>query len=132
LGDLQTLQDNLAEFVGEVATVPAAEQPALINHMVEGLHALLGVAADGIGGTDPDAIQMLQILTEERGSLMDEVRKELLGGAQSLAGREALVSATLLFERLLWMLRRLARAEQATPLASGMSGQAAAAIAAPA
>jgi hypothetical protein len=90
------------------------------------------VAADGIGGTDPDAIQMLQILTEERGSLMDEVRKELLGGAQSLAGREALVSATLLFERLLWMLRRLARAEQATPLASGMSGQAAAAIAAPA
>lgn len=130
LGGLQTLQDNLAEFVAEVSTVPAAERPALVHHMVEGLHALLGVAADGLGGTDPDAIGMLQILTEERGSLMDEVRKELVGGAQSLAGREALVSATLLFERLLWMLRRLARAELDSAPADGESGQQAAAVAA--
>jgi phosphate:Na+ symporter len=126
LGGLQALQDNLAEFVSEVATVPASERPSLVNHMVEGLHALLTVAADGLSGADPDAIEMLQILTEERGSLMDDVRKELVGGAQSLAGREALVSATLLFERLLWMLRRLARTAPGSSLASGMSGQAAA------
>jgi hypothetical protein len=47
-------------------------------------------------------------MTEERGALMERVRKDLLGGAQSLAGRESLLSATLLFERLLWLLRRVA------------------------
>jgi hypothetical protein len=46
-------------------------------------------------------------MTGERGALMERVRKELLGGAQNLSGREALLSATLLFERLLWLLRRL-------------------------
>ena len=50
---------------------------------------------------------MLRTLTEERGELMDRVRKELLGGSKGLAGRQALLSATLLFERLLWLLRRL-------------------------
>jgi hypothetical protein len=40
---------------------------------------------------------------------MDEVRKALLGastGASGQADREAMLSATLLFERSLWMLRQ--------------------------
>ena len=50
---------------------------------------------------------MLDILTEERSALMERVRDELLGGSTNIAGREALLSATLTFERIIWLLRRL-------------------------
>jgi hypothetical protein len=38
---------------------------------------------------------------------MNHVRRDLVAGATSLAGRDAMVSATLAFERALWLLRRL-------------------------
>lgn len=104
---LQTLQDTLAEFVTQLGSVPVVERPALALHMVEGLHLLLGVAGEALADSGGDAAAMLDAMTGERGALMERVRKELLGGAQSLAGRESLLSATLLFERLLWLLRRL-------------------------
>jgi hypothetical protein len=108
---LQTLQDTLAEFVAQLGSVPPEERPALALHMVEGLHLLLGLAVEALddAATDAaaDARDMLAAMTAERGALMERVRKELLGGAQSFAGRESLLSATLLFERLLWLLRRL-------------------------
>ena len=107
---LQTLQTTLAEFVAQMASVPLAERPALALHMVEGLHLLLGLAGEALDESEAaaDARDMLTAMTAERGALMERVRKELLGGAQNLAGRESLLSATLLFERLLWLLRRLA------------------------
>jgi len=109
---LKALQDSLADFSSQLASVPEEERPALVRHMVEGLHLLLGMAGEAMGeATDEaamDAKDMLMAMTEERGALMERVRKELLGGAQSLAGRESLLSATLLFERLLWLLRRVA------------------------
>jgi phosphate:Na+ symporter len=107
---LQSLQDTLLEFATELGTVPEEERPPLAMHMVEGLHMLLGLAADAspnaMGVQDEDAKEMLYRMTAERGGLMDRVRKELLGGAQSFSGREALLSTTLLFERLLWLLRQ--------------------------
>jgi hypothetical protein len=39
---------------------------------------------------------------------MERVRHELLDGSGSLGGRESLLSATLTFERIIWLLRRLA------------------------
>lgn len=106
---LQTLQNTLAEFVTHMGSVPLAERPALALHMVEGLHMLLGLAGEALdeGEAAADSREMLAGMTGERGALMERVRKELLGGAQNLSGREALLSATLLFERLLWLLRRL-------------------------
>jgi hypothetical protein len=109
---LKALQDSLADFSSQLASVPEEERPALVRHMVEGLHLLLGMAGEAMGEAADEAVMdakdMLMAMTEERGALMERVRKELLGGAQSLAGREALLSATLLFERLLWLLRRVA------------------------
>lgn len=105
---LQALQDTLAEFSTQLGSIPEAERPPLAMHMVEGLHLLLGLAGEALDDSAADAREMLGAMTEERGALMERVRKELLGGAQSLAGREALLSATLLFERLLWLLRKAA------------------------
>ena len=104
LQGLRALQECLWEFADVLASVPATERPALAGHMVEGLHAVLGVAADA--EDDAEAAEMLQVLTDDRGALMEQVRRELLGGARSIGGREALLSATLLFERALWLLRQ--------------------------
>jgi len=107
VGALQALQRSLGEFVHELGMVPASQRPRFSVALVEGLHLILGVAADAAGG-DAEAGLQLQQLTADRGELMERVRVELLGGAASLAGNQALLSATLLFERILWMLRQTA------------------------
>ncbi|MFM1885792.1 MAG: phosphate:Na+ symporter [Pseudomonadota bacterium] len=112
---LKALQSALAEFTGLLQQVPASERPAFVAHLVEGLHLLLGLAAEAVEDQDPETAALFATLTSERGELMDRVRRELLGGAASIAGRETLLSATLLFERILWMLRRLAPASAVVP-----------------
>ena len=66
------------------------------------------VAADCATNESGDSQELLYILTEERSALMDQIREELLGSSDThMAGREALLSATLTFERVIWLLRRL-------------------------
>ncbi len=108
LQTLRPLQVALHQFASELIGVPVAERPAISAHMVEGLHAILMVAADTAADDSADAAEMLFILTEERSALMESVREELLGGSASIGGRESLLSATLTFERIIWLLRRLA------------------------
>jgi len=106
LQTLRPLQVALKQFVCELAGVAAPERPAFAEHMVEGLHAILMVAADTACDDPADAIEMLNILTQERSALMERVRQELLSGCNSIGGRESLLSATLTFERIIWLLRR--------------------------
>ena len=108
LQTLQPLQTALAQFASELLNVPVAERPPMASLMVEGLHAILMVAADTAEGDDPEAARTLFILTDDRSTLMERVRHELLDGSGSLGGRESLLSATLTFERIIWLLRRLA------------------------
>lgn len=103
---LQEIHESLSDFAGHLSSVPPGERPAMTLHMVEGLHLLLGLAGDAVG-EDVESARLLEALTAERGELMDSVRAALLSGSSGLAGRESLLSATLLFERLLWQLRRL-------------------------
>ena len=113
LQTLRPLQAALHQFASELIEVPLAERPVFAGHMVEGLHAILMVAADTATDDGADAVEMLFILTEERSALMERVREELLGGGTSIGGRESLLSATLTFERIIWLLRRLAPAPAA-------------------
>jgi phosphate:Na+ symporter len=107
LQTLQPLQVALMQFASDLLAVPVDERPAFAGHMVEGLHAILMVAAEAASDESGYAQEMLYILTEERSALMESVREELLGGSANIAGREALLSATLTFERIIWLLRRL-------------------------
>jgi phosphate:Na+ symporter len=107
LHTLQPLQAALTQFSAGLLAVPLEERPAFAEHMVEGLHAILMVAAEVASDETGDSQEMLFILTEERSALMERVREELLGGSTNIEGREALLSATLTFERIIWLLRRL-------------------------
>jgi phosphate:Na+ symporter len=107
LQTLQPLQVALMQFASDLIAVPVGERPAFAEHMIEGLHAILMVAAEASSDESGFAQDMLYILTEERSALMERVREELLSGSANIAGREALLSATLTFERIIWLLRRL-------------------------
>jgi len=105
LTDLAAVQDTLAQFAGQLLSVPGEERPAFVRSLVEGLHAILAIVGDACEEDGGDARELLTILTDERGELVDRVRSELLRGASSLGGRESLLTSTLLLERLIWMLR---------------------------
>ena len=108
LQTLQPLQVALTQFASGLLVVAPEERPAFAAVMVEGLHSILMVAADCATDDSGDSQEFLFILTEERSALMDQIRDELLGsGDTHMAGREALLSATLTFERVIWLLRRL-------------------------
>jgi phosphate:Na+ symporter len=105
LGDLDALQQTLAKFALELASLPEADRPAFVRSLVEGMHALLLVVGETCKRNATDARLLLKELTAERSALVDRVRRELLAGSVSSGGREAILSAVLLFERMLWMLR---------------------------
>ena len=107
LQTLKPLQSALHQFVAELAAVPPADRPAISTQMVEGLHAILMVAADAAAEDPGDSVDLLFALTQDRSALMERVRQELLGDSTSIRGRESLLSATLTFERIIWLLRRL-------------------------
>jgi phosphate:Na+ symporter len=128
LQTLQPLQVALMQFATDLLAVPVDERPAFAGHMIEGLHAILMVVAEASSDESGGAQEMLYILTEERSALMERVREELLGGSANIAGREALLSATLTFERIIWLLRRLSPppanpAQESGDSAAGMPEQ---------
>ena len=61
------------------------------------------------GGNPTTPLALLRNLTEDRSEMMDSIRRRLLSetGLEP-ARREALLEATTLFERLVWLLRRYA------------------------
>jgi phosphate:Na+ symporter len=107
LNTLQALQTALAQFAFDFIVIPQLQRPRLAEHMIEGLHAILMVAADIPADPSGESQAMLAMLTEERSSLMERVREELLGGFTDIVAREAMLAATLTFERAIWLLRRL-------------------------
>ena len=105
LGDLIELQKALEGFVRELASVPENDRPRFVHSLIEGLHALLVVVTEACADDGDDARYLLTELTAERGALVDRVRAELLGGTVGPAERESVLSAVLLLERILWILR---------------------------
>jgi phosphate:Na+ symporter len=108
LGDLVELQKALEKFARELSSVPEVDRPRFTHSLIEGLHALLVVVTDACAEDGDDARYLLGELTAERGALVDRVRAELLAGSAALSGREAVLSAVLLLERILWILRERA------------------------
>ncbi len=108
---LRQLQATINAFATALASVPHDIRPAQADAMSESLHAVLHVAADTLSAQgDLEAAQTLVTLTGDRGTLMDGVRETILLGLErgSAAQREAMLDATLHFEKCLWMLPKVA------------------------
>lgn len=115
IGDLQ---DSVYEFtlalgqVSQAISVDQAEDVSqswpLVTALCEGLHALLTTLSETQESMDADDLQMLKLLTADRTELMERIRHRLLREGQDLSFpvHEALFSATSLFERIVWLIRR--------------------------
>jgi phosphate:Na+ symporter len=120
---LQGLHEAMAEFAQKLAG--PAETPAvqaLGANLGEGLGALLLTAEDGIRTGDAEELRLVQQMTAERDSLVDNLRRRVMAAEHGLSGadQELLYGLTSLFERIVWLLRRFtaAAADQAERRAS--------------
>ncbi|MBE9603593.1 Na/Pi cotransporter family protein [Acetobacteraceae bacterium H6797] len=105
---------QLRETVGEFAAVPRprrseADDRALtaLAAMTEALHLLLEEIAQ-VAEAGAGDLGTLQSLTEDRGEMMEGLRRRLLRSEPGLdqGMRDALFRSTSLFERAVWLIRR--------------------------
>jgi phosphate:Na+ symporter len=113
LRDRNELLGSLQESLIELITVAnsnshAGEVRTLINNLVESLHMMLETLADVAKQPDADDLDMLRMLTHDRSELMDSIRRRMQGGEIAVAAevQQSVFSATALFERCTWLLRR--------------------------
>jgi phosphate:Na+ symporter len=104
------LEDSLRTLHLSVGSVPAAGSLAdLISTFIEGLDFVLLTAVDALESRDAGNIELLLQITEDRGDLVERMRKDFLAGNEtSSADRLILLQVTSVFERIVWMLHRLA------------------------
>lgn len=129
LAGLQESLNELAVDAGRIMVEGDSEPGILMDGLVESLHVLLLTLQDAVRSGDPDDLAVLQVLTGDRSELMHSIRSRLLSSATMDQGvRETLLSATSLFERLVWLLRRFAllmkpSGMQGEPVAEGPAAQ---------
>jgi phosphate:Na+ symporter len=118
LENLQALQDTLHEFGEIVDGLP--ETSPLIFNLSEGLRTLTTLLADATQDTsgDPHDLDTLIELTGDRGDLLERLRRQLMrSGEHNDAQIHQLLAATRLFERAVWLIRRLAIARRGSAVA---------------
>jgi phosphate:Na+ symporter len=109
--NLGALFDALDDF--RVAAHDANQWPSsakVAKTMIEALHAQLSALVDAISSMDPSERDFVLSLLGSREELMERMRQRVLHENPDLPAkaREALFSATMLFERIVWLARRIA------------------------
>ena len=104
---ITSLQETLAELADAGSRPGGNALAGLRASVVESLHMLLETLCDVVDRHDPDDIQLLLSLSEDRSDMMETFRRRapsepaLDGQAQ-----HTLITITSLFERAVWLLRR--------------------------
>jgi phosphate:Na+ symporter len=108
IGFLEDGVYNLATAVQQ--TPPSGPLDALVQSFVEALEFLLRTAAEATASLDPAEAALLGRLCADRGELLGKIRTWYLSGEQDLSppDRTLLLTLTTSFDRIVWMVRRLA------------------------
>src|SRR5262245_19423379 len=109
--NLRALFDALSEF--RIVALAAKDWPSsasIAENMIEALHALLSALVDAIGSEDAAEREFALRVLGNRDELMERMRQRVLRQNPDLPAKaqEALFSATMLFERIVWLARRIA------------------------
>lgn len=108
-GLILSLQETLAELCAIAYHDDRAEAvDALLGSLVEGLHVMLETLAHVTATADAQDLEMLRLLTHDRSELMDSIRRRLMSAGIDIPPetQQRLFSATSLFERCVWLMRR--------------------------
>ena len=107
--NIDALFEALGTFVG--VSDAARQWPSsgrVADQMVEALHALLSALVDAVASDDPADRDLVISLLGHRDELMERIRRRVLreDPAMPTAAQEALFTATMLFERIVWLARQ--------------------------
>ena len=103
LGLITALRETLDDYVSTAQELAGSTPAASVGAMSEALHLLLEELRD----IDKDTTgEWLAELASDRGEMMQQLRRQAAG-----AGQERFVVLTGLFERAVWLIRRLALME---------------------
>lgn len=105
LGLLTALRETVGEYVATAQGLVEEGMAGPVSAMAESLHLLLEELQE-IG--DEAAADWLAELASDRGDMMQRLRRQMAGAAQ-----ERFFALTGLFERAVWLIRRLALLETA-------------------
>jgi phosphate:Na+ symporter len=104
-GNIAALNEALGELV---STVPAAAALPTTGSLVEALHALMMMVADYAEDPNMDDPEMVLHLLGDRDQLMEDLRQRLSASSSAApAVQDAVFRMTILFERVVWLARRL-------------------------
>jgi phosphate:Na+ symporter len=107
--NLSSLFEALGQFID--AAEGARRWPSsgrVAEQMIEALHALLTALIDAVTSDDPADREMVLALLSHRDELMERIRQRVLreDPAMPPAAQAALFTATVLFERIIWLARQ--------------------------
>jgi phosphate:Na+ symporter len=109
--NLSALFDAIGEFVTLSRSAHEwASSGKVADQMTEALHALLTSLVEAAESGDATDQEVLLSLLGHRDELMERMRRRVLREDPNILPRaqEALFSATMLFERIVWLARRSA------------------------
>ncbi len=107
LDDLRTLRETLSGFGDVLLEVRDPGVHQVTRPLAESLHFLLQQVCDAAG---PEDLALVQDLSADRGEMMEALRRQATAAGSGLAyaAQDQLFRATTLFERAVWLVRRLA------------------------
>jgi len=114
---LATIEEACHDFCELGATCVRADLQPIVSALTEATDAcvmtLIAAMADG----DATELDMLALMTSDRGSAMEALRKEYLSSSDSLPpdARSQIVRLTSLFERAAWSLGRFGQLLRTSP-----------------
>ena len=106
IGALFEALDNFAAASRTARQWPSSGRVA--EQMVEALHALLTALIDAVTSDDPADRELVLALLGHRDELMERIRQRVLREDPGMPApaQEALFTATMLFERIVWLARQ--------------------------
>lgn len=106
---LAVLSNDIYDLVHESdAAQQSANLTALIDHLLNALHAVLSQAVEALRAVDASDIDILIVLTDDRSEMMRRLREQYQASDLPLSRSEArcLWRLTTIFDRAIWVLRQ--------------------------
>jgi len=109
-----SIEEALFQFVEGIrnATASSTMQPH-VSSFIEGLDMILLMAIDALESKDESDIHDLAVVTSDKGEVLERVRINYLSSTSvfEFQDKSLLLTMVNLFERIVWMLRKLALLE---------------------
>lgn len=106
---VRALQDNVFQFATHIRASRASQPDhEMTGNLVEALHLTLTLLPSALSGDEYDRSALL-LMTSDKSEMMEGIRRSLLRSPTPISPllQDALFTATTLYERIIWLVRRM-------------------------